>query len=884
MSLRRRKRGQSHPSTRRRRKRRGIRSLPSAIARFIARLVALAVGGAVGAGALGLAGILIGSQLAAAGDAVKYVAPDLSDFAPLDQRSLVLDRNDRVIAVLHAEQNRSPVPLARVPQLLINAILAVEDSNFYQHKGVNLRATVRAFGANVEAGGVAQGGSTITQQLVKKSLLTSKQEIGRKVREAILATELEKKLTKNQILERYLSEVYFGQGAYGVQAASERYFQKSVENISIGEAAFLAGMIRNPVGYDPVRFRDRSRSRRSTVLDRMVVVHQLTQNEADLLKLSPMPLPADRLAKPDTYFIEAVKKELLADRRLGDTSRDRYESVFNGGLRIRTTFDPVAQAEAERAVTETLPKNEPDFTAALASVDVSTGAVRAMVGGRGFETDKYNLVTQGLRQPGSSWKPFVFLAALEQGISPLSYLSGVEPCPIPNEGGTPNPFEPQNAEDSTGKIAVLSDQLVASSNCAFARLAYIVGYPNIIKTARRLGITTRIDAVPAMALGVEEVHPLEMAGAYATLASGGVRRTPYLIEEVRNSKRRVLFRAKVSKQQVADPNLVSVLVDAMTQVVTRGTGTAAQLPGRAVAGKTGTTNDYEDAWFVGFTPQLATAVWMGAPKAKISMRNVGGVKVFGGTYPARIWRAYSEAVLATEPIVSFPVPDYRVFGKGDCLVIANEPKATDQGRANARSKSSTVSGSGSRATSGSGATGKTTKKRPKTTKQSTSTPPTVVAPVEVVTPAVPGASETQALGLPEARTSGRPLQPGVGGRGYSVSVPTAPGPAVSGPTVKGPTAAVSVVDLRLPGSFGPLVPRVARTQGKTCQDRLGSPTIKKKKKKVTATTVAASTDVGTPTPVQVAVTTPAAPVPVEPPANPEPAPVPVATTATGSPE
>lgn len=651
--------------------------------RTFARLIALALGASLGAGALAGAVVLVGSQVSVAAKSVRYVAPDPGNLAPLDQRSLVLDRNGRVIAVLHAEQNRSPVAFNRVPKVLVNAILAVEDSKFYQHKGVNLRATVRAFGANVEAGGVAQGGSTITQQLVKKSLLTSKQEIGRKIREAVLSLELEKKLSKNEILGRYLNEVYFGQGAYGVQAASERYFQHPVEKITIAEAAFLAGMIRNPVGYDPTRFRDRSRARRAVVLDRMVAVGMITADDAAQLKKAPMPRPADRLAKPDTYFIESVKQELLNDRRLGDTPKERYESVFNGGLRIKTTFDPVAQAQAERAVIDVLPKDEPDFTAAVASVDVSTGAVRAMVGGRGFETDKYNLVTQGLRQPGSSWKPFVFLAALERGISPQSYLSGVEPCPIPNPGGKPDPFEPQNAGDATGKVASISEQLVASSNCAFARLAYITGYDNIIDVARRAGITTTIEPVPSMALGVEEVHPIEMAGAYATLATGGVKRTAHTIEEVRNRSNKLLFKAEISKEQIFDPNMVAVVVDAMTQVVQRGTGTAAQLRGRQVAGKTGTTNDYEDAWFVGFTPQVATAVWMGAPKGKIAMKNVGGIKVFGGTYPARIWQKYMSDVLEGTPRLTFAEPNYKVFGKTSCLTITDEPKATKQGKANA---------------------------------------------------------------------------------------------------------------------------------------------------------------------------------------------------------
>ena len=797
-----------------------------------------------------MAVLLIGSQLAAAGRAVTYEAPGVDDLRPLDQRSVVLDRNNRVIAVLHAEQNRSPVPISRVPKVLINAILATEDALFYQHHGVNLRSTVRAVGANVDAGGVAQGGSTITQQLVKLSLLTSKQELQRKVKEAVLALELEKKLTKDQILERYLNEVYFGQGAYGVQAASERYFQHPVDSLTIGESAFLAGMIRNPVGYDPTRFRERSRARRAVVLDRMVTVRLITPDAAVELKRSPMPRPADRLAKPDTYFIESVKQELLSDLRLGPTAKDRYEAVFNGGLRIRTTFDPIAQRAAEQAVTDNVPADQTDFTAAVASVDVSTGAVRAMVGGRGFGTDKYNLVTQGLRQPGSSWKPFVFLAALEQGISPLSYLSGQEPCPIPNPGGFPDPFEPQNAGDSTGKVAGLGDQLVASSNCAFARLAYIVGYPNIINTARRLGITTRIDAVPAMALGVEEVHPLEMAGAYATIAAGGIKRTPFLVREVRGRDNKVVFRTKISTERVADANLTSVLTDAMTQVVARGTGTAAQLPGRVVAGKTGTTNDYEDAWFVGFTPQLATAVWMGAPKAKISMSNVGGIKVFGGTYPARIWHDYSLAVLASEPVEAFSVPDFGVFSKAACLAIVGEPDAKTSGS----SRSSSSSGS-------SRVTKKKAKKRnvPK------------VAPSTEVPAGEPATVAPEPAPIPVADPAPAPAFVGMGGRGYSVSVPVA-------------ASGLPDVGLRLPGASGPAVPRATLTQGTRCQDRLNgisvgskSKTKNKKTKSKTKTkrsVVAVESVAGAPGDA-VPVANTAAPVPVapEPAAAPEPVPV-----------
>ena len=350
-----------------------------------------------------------------------------------------------------------------------------------------------------------------------------------------------------------------------------------------------------------------------------------------------------------------------------------------------------------------------------------------------------------------------------------------------------------------------------------------------------------------------------MAGAYATLAAGGVKRTPFLVEEVRNSRRELLFRAKVSTERVADANLVSVLVDAMTQVVKRGTGTAAQLPGRPVAGKTGTTNEYEDAWFVGFTPQLATAVWMGAPRGKISMRNVGGIKVFGGTYPARVWHAYSAAVLENEPVMQFPQPDYGVFGKGDCLAIVNEPKASESARERARVKQKPIVGSRRSSTR--------IKPAPHANQP---TVPAVITPVPAAAP--PSASGTdQAIGAPDSR----PL----GGRGFSVQVPASSRrpSAVDSP---GSMPSISGSDFRLPGSAGPLVPRATRTKGITCQDRLGPPR-SRPKKKVSATT-RPPTSVGVPAPVQAANTV-AAPESDNPVAVGNPAPEPTPNAAGGPP-
>jgi penicillin-binding protein 1A len=662
--------------------------------RKLARLVTLLVGSAVGVTAMIAAFALLGMQLPKLNGAVSFPVAKLGALEPLNQRSEIVDSQNRLMIVLRSEQNRQPVTFDRIPKHMINAVLAVEDADFYRHKGINMRSTVRAMVANVEAGGVAQGGSTITQQLVKLTLLSSKQNVNRKVTEARLALQIEKQLSKEQILERYLNTVYFGEGSYGVQAAAERYFNKRIDDITVVEAAFLAGMIRNPVGYDPIRFKDRSRQRRGIVLERMVKVGMITKAEQTAYRISPMPRPADRFSLPESYFIEEVKQQLLDDKRLGATKAERYTAVFNGGLRIKTTFDPDIQAQAEAAVRDVLPAYETDFTAALVSLDVATGAVKAMVGGRGFATDKYNLVTQGKRQPGSSWKPFVLVAAMENGISPMSLVDGNEPCPIPNPTGKPKVYKPRNAEPPQAGPRTILDQLVVSSNCAFARLAYLVGYKKVADVAKRLGITTRIDLVPSMALGVEEVHPIDIAGAYATLAAGGRQRKAYLIDTVYDRTGKVIFTGRSTDRQIVDKEIARVVTSAMQGVVQRGTGVQAQIEGRDVAGKTGTTNNNEDAWFVGFTPQLATAVWMGAPDRKLAMKNVGGFdRVYGGDYPALVWNRFMSSALQSRASEPFDPVNKQTFDLGDCFNLTVEQvkkRSTSAGRGSRTSTNATV--------------------------------------------------------------------------------------------------------------------------------------------------------------------------------------------------
>ncbi len=585
---------------------------------------------------------------------------DVQALGEVAQNSAVYSRDGKLLAVLHAEENRSPVTLAQVPQHLVNAIIDVEDEKFWDHGGVNLRSTLRALVTNVSSGEVLQGGSTITQQLVKNALLTPEKSVDRKVKEAVLAVRLEDRLSKEEILERYLNIVYFGNGAYGLQAAAETYFNTRVENLTLGQAALLAGVIRNPVGYDPVRQPTRARDRRDLALDRMVVNGHLTDAEADAARTDPVPTALfTPLPPPNDYFVEEVKLGLLADRRLGETVQERYNAVFKGGLRIQTSLDPNLQALAEKSRSRVLPQSilRGRFTSAVVTVEPGTGYVRAMVAGDDFGTAKYNLATQGKRQPGSSFKPFVLLAALEEGYSPNDTINGS--CGTLKVPGF-DPYKPGNYEGSGGGTMTLTQATAKSVNCAYARLGVIVGLDKVVDMAVKLGLPKdRLDPFPSISLGAEEATPLEMAAAYATIANEGVYHAPSFVEKVVDRDGDVLFEGPSKGKRAFSVQTARVAEQVMQQVVQKGTGTAARLPGREVAGKTGTSQEWQNAWFVGFTPQLATAVWMGSPIGNVSMKGVGGRNVTGGSFPAQIWAGYMREALQGVDAQNFVEPDVK---------------------------------------------------------------------------------------------------------------------------------------------------------------------------------------------------------------------------------
>jgi membrane peptidoglycan carboxypeptidase len=651
--------------------------------RLLPRLAAVILGtGAVlalAAAALGVPAGMIGR--AGTGD------PPPIELGPLAQRSYVFAADGSLMASLKDEENRQPVPLAEVPPHVVDAILAVEDAGFWIHDGYDIRGMLRAFKANVDSGGISQGGSTITQQLVKLNLLSNEQTLDRKVQEIVLAQRLENQMTKEEILDRYLNTVYFGNHAYGIQAAAETYFGVSVQQLDVGQAALLAGIIRNPISYNPVRYPERAAERREVALDRMLEVGALTEDEATWWHAVPtVPQIHQVLPKANDYFPSEVEQKLLNDplfAALGATPAERYKAVYQGGLRVFTTFDPTAQAQAIAARDSQLPLENGVFSqpgvnpetgepnrgsAAIVSVEPATGAVRTMVGGPGFDGYKYNLVTQNARGVGSSFKTFVLATIMEQGYSPDDIINGVAPCNFANryeEGGV---YDVNNFADGSGGVGTITAATLQSSNCAFVRLGMIAGLDKVQNMAYRLGIQPNPNegqdpnvapkvcpSCQSTPLGVASITPLEMASAYATLANDGVYNAPYMIERVEDRAGAVIYAHTPAPEQRVSPQTARLVNSILVQNVQSGTGTRARISGQVAAGKTGTNQNATDAWFVGYTPALSTAVWVGGLAWNYEIR-LQGTGITGGRFAAPVWGAFMNAWQQGRPSTSFPPP------------------------------------------------------------------------------------------------------------------------------------------------------------------------------------------------------------------------------------
>jgi 1A family penicillin-binding protein len=592
----------------------------------------------------------------AAGFAYVYGTIHLPPVPALRQTTYLMDRSGKPITELHAAVNRTIIPFERMPLRLRQAVVAVEDKRFYSHDGVDPLAIARAAWVDMQDGSFDQGGSTITQQYVKTVFTGSEPTLGRKIREAVMAIKLEHELTKDQILGKYLNTIYFGHGAYGVQAAARTYFGRDAVDLTLLQSATLAGTIAGPSRYDPMVHRAAAKARRNYVLRQMAQVGAIGEARATSLSGEPVKTVAPQIQRsPAAYFADYTRRFL----------ESRYGSgrVFGGGLRVRTTLDLSWQRAAQRAVRTYLGgRNDP--AAAVVAIDPRDGAIRAMVGGRNFRVAKFNLATQAHRQAGSAFKVFTLATALEDGVSPWSMWDGPPSIVIPDRRCYTNgaPWHVANYADEAAGTMTLAQATVHSVNTIFAQVVTQVGPENVAQMAHRMGIRSRMEPYCSITLGTEEVTPLEMTEAYATLAAQGVRHEPTPVAVVRGPDGNVIDRPIESAgQSVLWPNHANMITSILEDVITSGTGAAAAI-GRPAAGKTGTAQDYTNAWFCGYVPQLAACVWVGYPRGNISMRDVGGFSaVYGGSIPALIWRRFMSAATTGMPVQTFQPPSLVEF-------------------------------------------------------------------------------------------------------------------------------------------------------------------------------------------------------------------------------
>jgi penicillin-binding protein 1A len=566
--------------------------------------------------------------------------PDTSKLYDVKRQPSVsyLDRSGALVAV-RGSQYAPPVDLDKLPPYVPKAFIAIEDRWFYWHFGFNPWGIARSQIYNMtHKGRSLRGGSTITQQLARNLFLTPNQTYRRKAQELILAVWLEARFSKKQVLELYLNRVYFGAGAYGIEAASQRYFGKPAQQLTLGESALLAGMMKGPSRYSPVAATDRAARRATIVLDEMVEQHFITpeqRDEAFATKVRVNPVLANQRAQYFTDWVDDQVRQLV-----GEPTED---------LVVETTLDLPLQASAEQAVQKGVEaaKNLGVQQGALVSLD-GEGRIRAYVGGTNYLQTQFDRATMARRQAGSAFKPFVYLTAMEAGRTPLT--------PVVDEPITIGNWTPRNYTGRYLGPITIGIALKESINTVAARLANEVGTSNVAATARRLGITSPIQLDPSMALGAVEVSPLEMAQAYAPFSNGGVWAKGYAVERIRTASGRVLYDHGVDKgarRAVINQPALGYMIQMMREVMVSGTGTRARTPGFDEAGKTGTTSDYKDAWFIGYTGGFVTAVWVGKDD------NTPMKKVTGGGAPAGIWHDYMTAALPrlkVQPIPGGDVP------------------------------------------------------------------------------------------------------------------------------------------------------------------------------------------------------------------------------------
>jgi penicillin-binding protein 1B len=559
-------------------------------------------------------------------------------------------------------EERRVVTLGEVPPLIVKAVLAVEDERFYTHHGVDPASIVRAFWVNLRSGGVVQGGSTLTQQLMKNFFLSDERKLSRKIKEAIMALIAERKYTKKEILENYLNEIYLGQrgsqGIFGIWEAAQFYFSKPLSDLTVGEAALLAGLVRAPNRLSPYKSLDAATKRRNVVLGKLLDDKIITRKQYEAaLRESLSQRELIKVTNDAPYYVDYLRRE-LAENYSNDV-------LTAEGYRIFTSMDLHLQRLAEKTLAEGLNKLEASHPAlrrrgeqdnlegAIVVLRPQTGEIKAMVGGRSYQKSQFNRVFQAKRQPGSVFKPFVYLAALmsgPEGAKKFTPVTMVEDSPF-KWSYDGQEWEPGNYNNDYFGTVTFRRALEKSLNSATARIARDVGIKRVRDIAHRLGIQSPLPTLPSLALGAVEVTPLEVAVAFSTLANNGVRTRPLAVKQVMDAKRRVLEKRDVRVEKILTPQLAFIMNHLLKGVMDRGTGDGARRSGftRPAAGKTGTTNDYKDAWFVGYTPDLLTVVWVGFDnKAKLGLS--------GSQAALPIWTEFMKRATAGTPVTDFIVP------------------------------------------------------------------------------------------------------------------------------------------------------------------------------------------------------------------------------------
>lgn len=591
--------------------------------------------------------VVVGGLLVGVTVAVSQRLPSVDAlYQEPSEATRIYSADGQLIASLYRE-NRNSIPLSQVPRLLERAVIDTEDADFYHHHGFSLRGILRAGVRNVQEGAYAEGGSTITQQLARNLFLTSEKSFTRKIAEILLAIQIERRLTKDEILERYLNQVYFGEGAYGVETAAEVYFGKRAQDLTLPQCALLAGLIRAPSYYSPYEHPARARVRMAEVLQRMVEMGDITPQEKATALAAPLNLVERRNAGlvgiRAPYFVSYILPTLL--KRYGE------DAVYTGGLRVYTTLDlrlqEAAQAAVRQGIDEALRQHLNVHQGALVALDPRTGYIRAMVGGYDFRTSQFNRAWQAHRQPGSAFKPFTYTVALMRGIPPTHLLLD---APIEFTLPDGKVWAPQNYDKQWHGLITMRYALEHSINVASVRLEQEVGPGAVVALAHRMGITSPLQPNLSLTLGSSDVTLLEMVSAYGVFATEGIRAEPVAILKVTDRRGKVLEEHTPDRHVVLSPEVAYLMTDLLKGVVERGTGTAANI-GIPEAGKTGTTDDYRNAWFIGFTPSLVAGVWVGNDDDSPMNR------VVGGSVPARIWASFMKQATAGEPKDDWPRPE-----------------------------------------------------------------------------------------------------------------------------------------------------------------------------------------------------------------------------------